>query len=470
MSLDPEFGEFRAQAHAILDALLDRMEHVGEGPVWRPMPPEVREGFRTSALPRAGMPLEEVHRRFVENVVPYGNGNTHPRFFGWVHGGGTPYGAIAELLAAGLNANLGGRDHAPIEVEREVVRWTREAFGFPETATGLFVTGTSLANLLAIVVAKTRLLGRETRLRGLRSEVDLVAYASEATHGCVAKGMEIAGLGSNALRRIPVDRNHRIDMALLHVAIEEDRAGGRVPFLVVGNAGTVDVGAIDDLAALADIAREQELFFHVDGAFGSLGIFSPEIAPKLAGIERADSIALDFHKWGQVPYDAGFLLVRDGDAHRQAFANDLAYLSREARGLAAGDAWPSDFGPDLSRGFRALKVWVTLTVLGTDRLGAAMAETCRLARVLEARIANEPTLELLAPVALDVVCFRVRECDDSTNRAIVVDVQESGLAAPSTTRIDGKVAIRAAIVNHRTTEADVHALVDAVLESAARLT
>jgi aromatic-L-amino-acid/L-tryptophan decarboxylase len=473
MSLDPPpgkaFADFRSESHAMLDALLDRLEHVAEGPVWRPIPPEVRAAFRTSGLPRTGMPLADVHRRFLETVVPYGNGNTHPRFFGWVHGAGTPYGMIAEMLAAGLDANLGGRDHAPVEVEREVVRWMREAFGFPESATGLFVTGTSLANLLAIVVAKTRQLGPRARAEGLRGGADLVAYASEATHGCVSKGMEIAGLGSNALRRIAVDRDHRIDLARLRTAIEDDRAAGKVPFLVVGNAGTVDVGAIDDLSALADIAREHELFFHVDGAFGSLGILAPEIAPKLAGIERADAIALDFHKWGQVPYDAGFLLVRDGDAHRQAFASDLAYLAHETHGLAAGDPWFSDFGVDLSRGFRALKVWVTLLVLGTERLGAAMAETCRLARVLEARIRAEATLELLAPANLNIVCFRVRAADDETNRKIVVDVQERGLAAPSTTRIDGKVAIRAAIVNHRTAEHDVHALVDAVLESAARL-
>jgi aromatic-L-amino-acid/L-tryptophan decarboxylase len=469
MSLDPPPPRFRAEAHAILDALLDRLEHVADGPVWRPMPPEVRERFRRSSLPREGAPLEEVHRRFVGDVVPYGNGNTHPRFFGWVHGAGTPYGMIAEMLAAGLNANLGGRDHAPVEVEREVVRWMRDAFAFPETASGIFVTGTSMANLLAIVVAKTGILGAQTRACGLRTAPQLVAYASEATHGCVTKGMEIAGLGSDALRKIPTRNDHRIDVAALASAIESDRALGKLPFLVVGNAGTVDVGAIDDLSALADVAAQNRLFFHVDGAFGSLGILSSEIAPKLTGIERADSIALDFHKWGQAPYDAGFLLVRDGAVHLQAFASDVAYLSRETRGLAAGDPWFSDFGADLSRGFRALKVWLTLSVLGTDRLGAAMAETCRLARVLEARIAKEPKLELLAPVALNIVCFRVRAVDDARNRAIVVDVQERGLAAPSTTRIGGVVAIRAAIVNHRTTEADIHALVDAVLESAARL-
>jgi len=462
MSLDPPFPAFRAEAHAFLDALLDRVERVGEGPVWQPMPAEVRARF-SEPLPREGAPQVDVHAAFVESVAAYGNGNTHPRFFGWVHGAGTPYGIVAEMLAAGLNANLGGRDHAPVEVERQVVRWMREAFSFPETASGLFVTGTSLANLLAIVVAKTRRLGNATRARGVREAPPLVAYASTATHGCVAKGMEIAGLGSEALRRIPTMPDHRIDLDALRAAIDADLAAGHVPFLLVGNAGTVDVGAIDDLSALADIARSRDLFFHVDGAFGSLGVLSPEIAPKLAGIERADAIALDFHKWGQAPYDAGFLLVRDGELHRQTFANDLAYLAREPRGLAAGAPWFSDFGPDLSRGFRALKVWWTFKTLGADRLGQAMAETCRLARRLAARIAAEPALELLAPVTLNVVCFRVRGDDDRAHRALVVDLHEQGLAAPSTTRLGGAVAIRAAIVNHRTTESDVDALVDAVL-------
>ena len=240
----------------------------------------------------------------------------------------------------------------------------------------------------------------------------LTAYTSKAAHGCIAKAMDIAGLGSDALRCVAVDASHRIDVAALRGA---DRAAiaaaGLTPFLVVGSAGTVDIGAIDDLAALSALCREQGLWFHVDGAFGALGILSPALAPRLAGIERADSIALDFHKWGQVPYDAGFLLVRDGERHRAAFAAPAAYLRRETRGLAAGSLWPCDLGPDLSRGFRALKTWFTLKTYGTEKLGAVMARTCALARYLEARILAEPRLELLAPVDLNIVCFRYRAGD-----------------------------------------------------------
>jgi glutamate/tyrosine decarboxylase-like PLP-dependent enzyme len=239
----------------------------------------------------------------------------------------------------------------------------------------------------------------------------------------------------------------------------------------VASAGTVDIGAIDDLRAIGELCREEELWFHVDGAFGALAILSPELAPNLAGIEQADSIALDFHKWGQVPYDAGFLMVRDGEKHRDAFAAPAAYLRRETRGLAAGSSWPCDLGPDLSRGFRALKTWFTLKTYGTEKLGAVIARCCALASYLQARVLAEPRLELLAPAGLNIVCFRYRAGDaDKVNGEIVVSLQESGIAAPSTTILDGRLAIRAAIVNHRTDVCDIDRLVAAVLEFGARRT
>ena len=248
--------------------------------------------------------------------------------------------------------------------------------------------------------------------------------------------------------------------------IVRDRAAGRKPFLVVASAGTVDIGAIDDLTALAALCREEKLWFHVDGAFGALGILSPQLASQLAGIERADSIALDFHKWGQVPYDAGFLLVRDGERHRDAFAAPAAYLRREARGLAAGSPWPCDLGVDLSRGFRALKTWFTLKTYGTDKLGAVITRCCALADYLKARVEAEPRLELLASVNLNIVCFRYRADDaDRVNGEIVVNIQESGIAAPSTCSIDGKLCIRVCITNHRTTDGDLAILVQAVLSA-----
>jgi glutamate/tyrosine decarboxylase-like PLP-dependent enzyme len=464
-SLDPDdWPAFRAESHRMLDDMLDYVEHIRQRPVWQPIPPERRSGFH-EPLPLAPGSLAETHQRFMHEILPYAVGNVHPAFMGWVHGGGTSVGMLADMLAAGLNANVGGRDQMPLEVERQVVRWMRELFKFPETASGIFVTGTSLANLMGIWIARREALGPAVRQEGLTKRgAGLVAYASTEAHGSVAEAMDLAGLGTSALRRIALDSEHRIDMEALESALASDRAQGLRPFCIVGTAGTVNVGAIDDLSALAALARREALWFHVDGAYGALGMLSPEIAPRLAGIEQADSLAFDFHKWGQVPYDAGFLLVRDGLRHLQTFAAPADYLRREARGLAGGTPWPCDFGPDLSRGFRALKTWFTFKVLGAERIGQAITRTCHLAQYLAEQIAAHPELELLAPVALNIVCFRYR-CEDANrvNADIVADLQESGSAAPSTTLINGRLAIRAAIVNHRTRAEDIDALLLGVL-------
>jgi glutamate/tyrosine decarboxylase-like PLP-dependent enzyme/Tfp pilus assembly protein PilF len=461
-TLDPaDWTAFRAQAHRMLDDMLDYARDIRDRPVWQPAPAEVRARFH-SDLPEAPSELAAVHADFMRDILPYAAGNVHPGFMGWVHGGGTPVGMLAEMLSAGLNANLGGRDHAPIEVERQIVRWMRRIFGFPESATGLFVTGTSMANLIGVLIARDAELGFEVRCGGVAgSPKRLAAYASVAAHSCIAKALDIAGIGSDALRSIPVDRRHRISLDALREAIEEDRRTGRTPFLVVGTAGTVDTGAIDDLDALAGLCRGERLWFHVDGAYGALAMLAPDLAPRLAGIERADSLAFDFHKWGQVPYDAGFILVRDGVLHRNTFATSAPYLRKELRGLAAGAPWPCDYGPDLSRGFRALKTWFTLKVYGTAALGAAISRTCALARRLETLIAATPELELLAPVELNVVCYRYRSEDaQRINPRIVIELQESGVVAPSTTILDGRLAIRAAIVNHRTSHREIDLLVE----------
>jgi glutamate/tyrosine decarboxylase-like PLP-dependent enzyme len=466
--LDPEdWAMARAQAHRMLDDMLDHLQGLRDGPVWRPMDDEARAAFH-SRLPWAGEGIAAAHADFKTQVLPYAVGNGHPRFMGWVHGGGNLAGMLAEMLAAGLNANLGGRDHAPIEVERQVTRWMAELFGFPAGSSGLFVTGTSMANLIAVLAARAAALGTDCRRDGVgEAGAGLTAYASEAAHGCIAKALDIAGLGSAALRLIPAVADGGIDAAALAEAVAADRAAGLDPFLVVGTAGTVDTGAVDDLAALADIAARERLWLHVDGAFGALAALAPELKPLLAGIERADSIAFDFHKWGQSPYDAGFVMMRDAARHRAAFAVAAPYLERRPRGLAAGEPWPCDFGPDLSRGFRALKVWFAFKAYGAAAMGEAIAATCRAARALGARVDAEPELERLAPVTLNIVCFRFRaeapSKSDALNAEIVARLQESGRFAPSTTTLDGRLAIRAAIVNHRTTRDDALALADEVL-------
>jgi aromatic-L-amino-acid decarboxylase len=465
-SLDPaDWSGFRRQAHRMLDDILDYLENIRGRPVWQPIPETVREHFR-SEMPNRPSDLAAVHDEFTRYILPFAAGNVHPGFMGWVHGAGTPVGVVAEMLAAGMNANLGGRDHIPIEIERQVTGWMRKLFGFPESASGLFVTGASMANLIGVLVARDTELGFEARCEGVAvGGRRLAAYASAAIHGCVARALDIAGIGSDALRRIDVDDRYRIDVGALQAAIDADRRKGFRPFLLIGTAGTVDTGAIDDLDALADLARREKLWFHVDGACGALAMLAPVLAPRLKGIERADSLAFDFHKWGQVPYDAGFVLVRDSVLHRQTFATSAPYLRREAQGLAAGSPWPCDFGPDLSRGFRALKTWFTFMVYGAEMLGASIARTCELAQYLQERIKENPELELAAPVELNIVCFRYRAADaHRVNARIAVELQESGVAAPSTTVVGGKLAIRAAIVNHRTRTSDLDALVEKTLE------
>ena len=448
----------------MLDDMFGYLEHIRERPVWQPIPRDIRAKFR-EPLPDQPSDLADVHETFMRDVVPYAVGNAHPGFMGWVHGAGTPVGMLAEMLAAGLNANLGGRDHMPIEVERQMLQWVRDLFGFPNTASGLFVTGTSMGNLIGVLVARTAALGTDVREKGVdASGKRLTAYTSAHAHGCIAQAIDLSGIGTDALRLIPVNDRHEMDVAALEQAILSDRRAEFTPFLIAGTVGTVDTGAIDDLTALAAIARKEQIWFHVDGAYGALAMLAPDLAPRLRGIEQADSLAFDFHKWGQVPYDAGFVLVRDGDLHRRTFASPAAYLRRETRGLAAGTFWPCDFGPDLSRGFRALKTWFTLKVYGTEQLGRAIAGTCDLATYLADRIEATPSLELLAPVSLNIVCFRYRSDDaDRVNAAIAVALQESGVAAPSTTTIHGHLALRAAIVNHRTTSADIDSLIDATL-------
>ena len=476
ISLNPQdWDAFREQAHRMLDDMLGYTERIRERPVWQPIPEEVRARFQ-EPLPLQPVPLATLHDEFMHQILPFTAANTHPGFLGWVQGGGTPVGMLAEMLAAGLNANLGGRDQVPLEVERQVVEWMRALFDFPSGASGTFVTGTSMANFLAVVTARDARLGPAVRQEGVGQQMPrLTAYASTAVHGSIGRALDFAGLGSGSLRRVAVDCRHRIDLEALTAAIAADRARGLTPFLVVGNAGTVDTGAIDDLAGLGRLCAEQQLWFHVDGAFGALAMLAPRLKSRLQGIEQADSLAFDFHKWAQVPYDAGFLLVRDGTLQQQAFHSSCAYLQREQRGMSAGSPWPCDLGLDLSRSFRALKTWATLKAYGADAIGEVISHTCALAQYLERRILASDELELTAPVELNIVCFRYRfatedtpsatELQNQLNRQLVIAVQEAGAVAPSTTVLDGRVAIRAAIVNHRTSHFEIDTLVEAVLSA-----
>lgn len=450
----------------MLDTMIDHLAHRDEASLWRAAPPDIRATMQ-APLPTRPTAPDAVFDQFRDTILPYDGGNTHPGFMGWVQGAGTSVGMLAEMLAGGLNANLGGRDHMPIAVEQQVAAWMRDVFSYPDTAGGQFLTGASQASFVALLIARVRACGEAVRREGSTAFPGLIAYTSEEVHGCIPRALEMAGLGTDALRRIAVDSAGRMRADALEAQIARDRADGLTPFLLIGTAGTVQCGAIDDLSALADIAARYGMHFHVDGALGALGMFSDMIAPKLAGIERSDSIAFDFHKWGHVPYDAGFLLVRDQAWQHATFAADARYLSRAETGLAGGDWWPCDTGPDLSRGFRALKTWFTLKTYGLRALGEAMAANCRLAQILAERVEAHRDLVLLAPVPLNIVCFGYapdgRSGDGAVNRRIVEQLHHAGQVAPSLTMIDGRPAIRAAFVNHRSTLRDVERLIDGVV-------
>ena len=479
-SLDPiDWTEFRCLAHAMLDRSLNQIRNRRDQPVWTPPTDDVAEAFQDS-LPHKPQGTDRVCRDISRFVQPFGTGNTHPRFFGWVHGTGTPGGVIAELVSAALNANCGGRNHVGHHVENQVIDWWRQIFQFPETSSGLLVSGTSMATQIALTVARNEALPFDVREEGVveqgrESGLDLIAYTSQEAHGSVDKAMETLGLGRKRLRRIKVDANGRMDTQELALSMNADRRAGLTPFAVIATAGTVNLGAVDPLHEIADIAERENVWLHVDGAFGALAVLSPQDRHKVRGIERAHSLAFDFHKWLHVPYDAGMVLLRDRECHLSAFGMEQDYLAGTDRGLAAGQPWFCSYGPELSRGFRALKVWFTMKEHGLERLGRKIADNCRQAEWLAERIGDHSNLELLAPVALNIACFRfvdrgLAEAEfDQINSDIVVTLQENGIAAPSTTRLGGRLAIRVNITNHRTTTADLEILISAILRIGKKL-
>ncbi|MFO7546017.1 MAG: pyridoxal-dependent decarboxylase [Trueperaceae bacterium] len=468
-TLDPtDLGHLRRLAHRMVDDAFDDVVSLRERPVWRPMPDEVRSAFE-APVPRDGVGADAAYAQYRATIAPYMMGNDHPRFWGWYMGNGTMVGALGAFLAAVANPNLGGGNHSAVEVEKQVVRWCAELLGYPTDAGGLMVSGASMANLVGWTVARHVHAGVDVRADGVAAAQPLVAYSSVEVHSCHARAAELLGLGSRALRLVPTDAEYRIDLPALRHAIAEDRAAGKKPFLVIGNAGTINTGSVDDLVALADLCAEEGMWFHVDGAIGALVGLSPALAPLMRGIERADSIALDLHKWMHVPFEAGMALVRDAEAHRATFATTPAYLAQAPRGLAGGATWLSNFGVQLSRDFKALKVWLSWTERGVEAYGRIMQRNVAQAHYLAERIEREPLLELLAPVVLDIVCFRVRppgwseERIDALNQELLMRMHESGVAIPSYSTLQGRYCLRVAIGNHRARHEDFDLFVDTLL-------
>lgn len=473
-SLDPaSWDHFRAASHQVLDELLEWQRTLRDRPVWQPVPDSVRSDLRRP-LPKDGIGLEASWEAFRQTVLPYPWGNVHPRFWGWVNGTGSPSGALAELATAVINTNAGGGHQIAPYLEGQVVDWCKTMVGFPASASGVLVTGGSVANLVALAAARDAVDPRITDAGLTDTGARLLVYASAQTHNSVDKAVRLLGLGQRGLRSVPVDPEYRMDLNALHRMLAEDRAQGRTPACIIGNAGTVNTGAIDDLDALAELCERETIWFHVDGAFGALAALSDRLRPLVRGMERAQSVAFDLHKWLYMPYDVGCVLVRDAEAHRRPFSTHASYLSKASRGAAPTDHEPGSLSPELSREFRGLKVWMLLQEHGVDKYTRLIEQNVEQAKYLAGLVHRHPELELLAPVPLNIVCLRYAgenrgrkapagEGLDDLNRELLIRLQERGIAVPSGTELGGKFAIRVAITNHRSRREDFDLFVDAVV-------
>lgn len=471
-TLDPkDWSQMRELAHSMVDDAFSWLESIERRPVWHPMPEHVVRHFDSPAPHEPSEP-GEVYDDFRKNILPYPMGNPHPRFWAWYMGNGTIMGALAEFLAAMMNPNLGGANHVANYVEAQVVHWLRDMVGFPEGASGLLTSGGSMANFTALTVARNTHGDLDVRHKGVAAAPGpMVAYASGEVHSCMQKAVETLGLGSEGLQLVQTNDDYSIDVDALARKIADDRAAGKIPFCVIASAGTINTGAVDDMEAIADLCEREKVWFHVDGAIGAVAVLAESVRNRLRGMERADSVALDLHKWMHIPFEAGAVIVRDESAHKDTFCLTPEYLQHdeEGGGLASGKLWFSEYGLQLTRQFRALKVWMSVKEHGLDRFGRMIDRNVAQAKYLGELIEDEKPLELVAPISLDIVCFRYNPGDMDTdtlnalNKAILIELQESGIAAPSYTTLGGKYCLRVAIANHRSRYADFDILVREVL-------
>jgi len=463
--LDLSPDQFRELGYRAIDLLAEQLAAAREAPARRPLPDELRQRLLHQPLPAGEGDPAELIETVARDILPYPLGNSSPRFFAWVNSPPAPLGVLAELLAAGLNSSVAGGDHAATYVEHAVLNWLKALVGYPADSGGILASGGSVANLIALAVMRTVKAQGDVRVHGVQAEAaPMVVYTSNQGHSCLQKAVELLGLGHHYLHQIPVDADYRLEVSLLKAQIKADRKAGLRPVCVAASAGTVNTGAIDPLDAIADLCEEERLWFHVDGAYGGFGVLAKQTEGLYRGMERADSLAVDPHKWLYVPVECGCVFVRDALAMRNTFSVVPPYL-RDDRALP----WFAEFGPQQSRGFKALKLWLTLQQIGEQGYRQLITRDVALARALQERIERREDFEMVAAGPLSVTCFRYappgRRDLDSLNRRLLEVVQHEGQVFLTSTELHGRLVLRACIVNFRTEEKDLDLLLDVIAEA-----
>lgn len=461
----PSFKPIRKLSKRMVDDVIDFIEDIDSKPCWQQIPAQSKK-FLTAPLPKKSKNLDKIYQDFLKHIFPYNKGNLHPRYWSWVQGSGTLTGAFADFLAAAMNPNVTIGEHAAMYVDYQVLDWSKEIMGFPKSASGMLLSGGSMANITALMVARNSHGNLDIRKNGLvKAGKQMIFYCSSETHACMQKAAEAMGLGTGGVKKIPAGSDYKIQTDLLLKTIKEDKKNGLEPFAIVANAGTVGTGAIDDLNKIADICKQEKLWFHVDGAYGAPAIITDEYKKELSGISRADSVAFDFHKWFYINYEVSCVLIRDAKKHRASFAIEPNYLLAHDRGIASGLDSFNNYGMELSRGFKALKVWMMLQEHGIERYKKAISQNISQAKYLADLVKKEKDLELMSDASLSIVCYRFNNGKiaekklNDLNKELLMQLQEKGIAAPSYTLLDGKYVIRACITNHRTKKSDLKILV-----------
>ena len=466
--------EIKRIGYRVVDVIADHVTTVPSRPVFVPVPEHVATAFLQGPAPELGQPADHILDTFARTVEPYPFGNAHPRFFGWVNSPPTVMGIFADALAAAMNPSCAGGNHAAIYVERQVVNWFKEVLDYPREAFGLLVSGGSMAALTALAVARHAKCGFDVRADGLRHGASqLVFYKSAEGHGCHQKAIELLGIGSKHIRTIEHDDRFRMRPSALSAAIERDRREGHTPVAVIASAGTVNTGAIDPLWDISEVCRAHSVWLHVDGAYGAPAVLSDQYSPELAPIRLADSVALDPHKWLCVPVEAGLVLIRDAAAERAAFSLVPPYLRTDGSLTGVGGPpWFSEYGFQQTRGFRALKVWMSLMHHGIAGYRAAIEHTLHLARRLAGMLRGSDDFEVCEPQSLGIVCFRFRPRDaanqdfNALNHLLLERLQLGGRAFVSSTSLNGVFWLRACMLNPTTTVEDLQTLLEAIRDAA----